>query len=48
MLEDDVLSRRIDARGSMARCKDTETMLDAGMKVRPDAELFPAVMAGSR
>jgi len=49
MLEYDVEAKRIDARGSVARCKDAEVRLDTDVNGRPDAfnpaELFLAAIA---
>jgi uncharacterized OsmC-like protein len=49
MLEYDVVAKRMDAHGSLARCKDAEVTLDTAMKGRPDAfnpaELFLAAIA---
>jgi uncharacterized OsmC-like protein len=49
MLEYDVEAKRIDARGSVARCKDAEIRLDTDVNGRPDAfnpaELFLAAIA---
>ena len=49
MLEYDVVATRIDARGSSARCKRAEIVLDTDVNGRPDAfnpaELFLAAIA---
>lgn len=49
MLEYDVVARRTDAHGSVARCKDAEIVLDTDVKGRPDAfnpaELLLAAVA---
>ena len=49
MLEYDVVARRTDAHGSVARCKDAEVILDTDVKGRPDAfnpaELLLAAVA---
>jgi uncharacterized OsmC-like protein len=49
MLEYNVTAQRIDAHGSLARCKDTEIVLDTDVNGRPDAfnpaELFLASLA---
>lgn len=49
MLEYKVTARRIDAHGSLARCKDAEVILDTDMNGRTDAfnpaELFLAALA---
>jgi uncharacterized OsmC-like protein len=49
MLEYNVTAQRIDAHGSLARCKDTEIVLDTDVNGRPDAfnpaELFLASVA---
>jgi uncharacterized OsmC-like protein len=49
MLEYQVEARRIDAHGSLARCKDAEVTLDTDVGGRPDAfnpaELLLAAMA---
>ena len=49
MLKYDVVARRLDARGSIARCKDAEVTLDTDVKGRPDAfnpaELLLAAVA---
>ncbi len=35
MLEYNVTAKRIDAHGSLARCKNTETILDTDVNGRP-------------
>jgi len=49
MLEYRVSAQRIDAHGSLARCKDAEVTLDTDVNGRPDAfnpaELFLAALA---
>ena len=49
MLEYDVVARRVDAHGSVARCKDAEITLDTDVSGRPDAfnpaELLLAAIA---
>jgi len=49
VLEYKVTARRIDAHGSLARCKDAEVILDTDMNGRTDAfnpaELFLAALA---
>ncbi len=49
MLEYDVVARRVDAHGSVARCKDAEIILDTDVSGRPDAfnpaELLLAAIA---
>jgi uncharacterized OsmC-like protein len=49
MLEYNVVAKRQDAHGSLARCKDAEITLDTDVKGRPDAfnpaELFLAAIA---
>jgi uncharacterized OsmC-like protein len=49
MLEYDVVAKRIDAHGSLARCKDAEIILDTDANGRTDAfnpaELFLAAIA---
>jgi len=49
MLEYNVVAKRTDAHGSLARCKDAEVRLDTDVKGRPDAfnpaELFLAAIA---
>ena len=49
MLEYNVAARRVDAHGSIARCKDAEITLDTDVSGRPDAfnpaELFLAAIA---
>jgi uncharacterized OsmC-like protein len=49
MLEYDVVAKRTDAHGSLARFKDAEVRLDTDVKGRPDtfnpAELFLAAIA---
>ena len=49
MLEYRVTAQRIDAHGSLARCKDAEITLDTNVKGRADAfnpaELFLAALA---
>jgi uncharacterized OsmC-like protein len=49
MLEYDVAASRVDAHGSVARCKDAEVVLDTNVKGRPDAfnpaELLLAAIA---
>lgn len=49
MLEYKVTAKRLDAHGSMARCKDAEIVLDTDVKGRADAfnpaELFLAALA---
>lgn len=49
MLEYDVVAKRVDAHGSLARCKDAEVTLDTDIKGRSDAfnpaELFLAAIA---
>ncbi len=49
MLEYDVVARRIDSHGSLARCKKAETVLDTDVDGRPDAfnpaELLLAAIA---
>jgi uncharacterized OsmC-like protein len=49
MLEYNVTARRIDAHGSLARCKEVEIVLDTDVNGRPDAfnpaELFLAALA---
>ena len=46
MLEYNVVAKRTDAHGSLARCKDAEVRLDTDVKGRPcafnPAELFLA------
>ena len=37
MLEYNVVAKRQDAHGSLARCKDAEITLDTDVKGRPDA-----------
>ena len=37
MLEYNVTARRVDAHGSLARCKDAEITLDTDVNGRPDA-----------
>ena len=37
MLEYDVVAKRTDARGSLARCKDAEVKLDTDVNGRQDA-----------
>ena len=49
MLEYDVIAKRQDSHGSLARCKDAEIVLDTDMNGRPDAfnpaELLLAAIA---
>jgi uncharacterized OsmC-like protein len=49
VLEYDIIAKRLDARGSLARCKDAEIVLDTDVKGRPDAfnpaELLLAAVA---
>src|SRR5579863_8802285 len=49
MLEYDVVAKRTDAHGSLARCKDAEVRLDTDVNGRQDAfnpaELFLAAIA---
>ncbi len=49
MLEYDVVARRVDAHGGVARCKDAEITLDTDVSGRPDtfnpAELLLAAIA---
>ena len=49
MLEYSVTAQRVDAHGSLARCKDAEIVLDTDVKGRPDAfnpaELLLAAIA---
>ena len=49
MLEYDVIAKRVDARGSLARCKDAEIALDTDVDGRSDvfnpAELLLAAIA---
>ena len=49
MLEYDVVASRVDDRGSIARCKDAEIILDTDVSGRPDAfnpaELLLAAVA---
>jgi uncharacterized OsmC-like protein len=49
MLEYTITARRLDARGSVARCKDAKIVLDTDVAGRPDAfnpaELFLAALA---
>ena len=49
MLEYDVVAKRKNAHGSVARCKDAEVVLDTDVNGRPDAfnpaELFLAAIA---
>jgi uncharacterized OsmC-like protein len=49
MLEYNVVARRVDAHGSVARCKDAEITLDTDVSGRPDAfnpaELLLAAIA---
>jgi organic hydroperoxide reductase OsmC/OhrA len=49
MLEYDVVAKRTDAHGSVARCKDAEVRLDTDVNGRKDAfnpaELFLAAIA---
>ena len=49
MLEYDVVARRIDPHGSVARCKNAEIILDTDVNGRPDAfnpaELLLAAIA---
>lgn len=49
MLEYEVTAQRVDAHGSLARCKSAEIVLDTDLSGRPDAfnpaELFLASIA---
>jgi uncharacterized OsmC-like protein len=49
MLEYDVVAKRLNGHGSMARCKEAEVTLDTDVNGRPDAfnpaELFLAAIA---